>query len=796
MEKVVEKFTLNEKWKRRYIKISQEHLKIFKSELETQPKQIISIIGSRAKKLKHTQYNKENVFKIEVGQNKYVFAAKSEEDRKEIIHFIHVKSQRASLIANQVRKSLGSRRDSISLVARADIKPISFHIKKYCKAMDKALNDDTTQEEQLNFAKLCAEFISAVHQHIEYCHDHNEKVDDMKGISIKIVQEEERERIKIQMSSLSYIMKQKIQGIYVPLLSLFDCNGTTYLASTEMKVSTNSVLSESSQTKLHHLSLQIGIHSLEQSGIKCIEDSKGRLWITDASFLILQDEPYFVNKFINDMNSFSLFAFETYTINDELERYLIPQKCLPDIAKQLTNDEMKSAIEIEMISISFASLLRSNLDNSGDIQQQIIDMFNKTLSNDSNYWNTQLAQEMDRLFHYMIPPCILVPKIPLFFALQKHSGVEMIDSQDYNFDKPLTKDQIVHIHILPENYILSLCENVCLTKNILPKENLLPFKLLNDGIVEESISMLNERASLVQTLYGEQNPTIASLMSLLTSCYITNMSHQFAEMCSFTCKNTNREYCAFYALSALINHDFDYCEKIMSFHLGKKNWMNALLLRNKATLSFQNGDFTQCSIETSRALSYVSEGNSFTDSILYLKCKALFSLNKRDEIQEFISKISDKNRKDLLLSIFSYYFKNDYEKALEYGLQSYEFYSSYPQETITYDNIQVIANICDVLCDYKNAYSFYDALFTRICLGSSSFKEDSARSIIQNIIRLYFKEKAYKDASFVTSIKEKAKSIKDDSKIKMFNDILSAGPIEYINSLSETDYPILYSCIL
>ena len=795
MEKVVEKFTLNEKWKRRYIKLTQEHLKIYKSELETEPKQIISIIGSRAKKLKHTQYNKENVFKIEVGQNKYVFAARSEEDRKAIIHFIHVKSQRASLIANQVRKSLGSRRDSISLVARADIKPISFHIKKYCKAMDKALADDTTQEEQLNFAKICAEFISAVHQHIEYCHDHNEKVDDMKGISIKVIQEDEREKIKIQMASLSFIMRQKIQGIYVPLLSLFSYHGITYLASTEMKVSTNSALSESSKTKLHHLSLQLGVHSLEQTGMKCIEDSSGRLWITDASFFILQDEPYFVNNLIRDLNSYYLFAFETYTINDELERYLIPQKCLPEIAKQLVNEEMKSAFEIEMISISFASLLRASLDISGDIPQQIIDMFNKALSNDSSFWNAQLAQEMDKLFHYMIPPNILVPKIPLFFALQKHSGVEMVDSSDYDFDKPLTKDHIFHIHILPENYILNLCENVCITKDPIQKQ-CLPFKLLNDGIVEESIALLNERASLVQTLLGEQNPTIALLMSLLTSCYITNMSLQFAEMCSFTCKNTNREYCAFYALSALVNHDFDYCEKIMSFHLGKKNWMNALLLRNKATLSFQNGDFMQCSIETSKALSYVSEGNSFTDSILYLKCKALFSLNKKDEIEEIITKISDKNRKNLLSSLFSYTFKHEYEKALEYGLASYEFYSAYPQETITFENVQVLANISDVLCDYKNAYSFYDALFTRVCLGSSSFKEESARSIIQNIIRIFFKEKAYKDASYVKSIKEGARTVKNDDKNKIYNDILSAGPIEYINSLPETKYPILYSCIL
>ena len=84
MEEEVEKLTLNEKWKLRFIKITPEELKIYKKKGEKEPKHVVSIVGCKAKKLKHTLYDKPNAFKIEIGSNKLIFAAKNEETRKKI----------------------------------------------------------------------------------------------------------------------------------------------------------------------------------------------------------------------------------------------------------------------------------------------------------------------------------------------------------------------------------------------------------------------------------------------------------------------------------------------------------------------------------------------------------------------------------------------------------------------------------------------------------------------------------------------------------------------------------------
>ena len=139
MEGFAEQYSYDDDaWQKKFIRATPEFLYIFKSDKDDKPEKTYNIVGSRAKKLKRTQFNKENVFKLEIGVIKLVFSVSDDEVRKSFIHYFRNSTKRVSLIASKVKRiSLSQpKRESLAVLSRTDLMAENFNLEEYVKSYD------------------------------------------------------------------------------------------------------------------------------------------------------------------------------------------------------------------------------------------------------------------------------------------------------------------------------------------------------------------------------------------------------------------------------------------------------------------------------------------------------------------------------------------------------------------------------------------------------------------------------------------------------------------------------------
>lgn len=774
-------------WDKKFIRVSPELLHIYKSEKDEKPEKTYNIVGSRAKKLKRTQFNKENVFKVEIGVIKLVFSVSDDELRKSFIHYFRNATKRVSLIANKAKRiSISqSKRESLSVLTRTDLIGENFNLEEYVKSYDYALENKDTQNAQLNYTKLCAKFLSITHQQIETAIKQGTDIKVIDGLSIQEIPQNEKHSVEKRIASLAWVASQQIEYLYVPLLSMFNSRGKSYLVSTDL-LHPRKKLTNASNTKLLHLKMQIGATDAIISKFNVCEDKKNRLWVLDASSLfdIIEGDDTCVN-FAKELNQFKYFVFDSVTLNSVLNQKHLLTQHLPTIARLVTNYHIKQVVEVELIARACTDIFNSQIDQTKEYYAQIIEFFNNVLLDDMTYWNSTLAQYLNQNYQFLIPPKVTIPRFMLFLALQNMIGIEFVDSKDYNFDTKFNESQILHEHVIPYNMLLESCYYV----RRAPKNELTMFA---DMKYEECCASLNERAAVIQTLFGEQNQLISTVMGLLAVCYCFTGNLKFAKLCYETCKTTNREVSPIIGLASVSTETYDQGAPLIEYCLSSDfHWFTSLFYHTAAIIEYRGGAFQMAREFATKA----QEDTIFEKSLVCLIGKIMISSGNINECKSFIESKPDTPYKTLLQAEILYQEKF-YEESLKLAKESYKEFCYYADEFIAYENVQILANNFDVLCDFENAFIFYNSLFMRDFSGESENKTPSCRVIARNIIRLFFKSLAIKDASKVGEWRKKALSTEFPNNEKLLDEICANGPVEYLKSAKEDVFPQIYKLIL
>lgn len=749
-------------WKMRYLKCSDEEIHVYKLKDDSSSKKSYPIPGCQVKLISDDQFEKPYVFSIKTDMVKLVLAAEDEDDYKQWIEYFKQWVKRPSFApGSSIRYSNVSERSSVK--SRNDIQTLAFDICRFVKTTDDAILNNGPQS-QFAFAELAAEFISLLHSHIETCTQHHVQVESLNGITIIPIHPDERKKYNQKIKIFSHIMQKRIKGLYIPFMSIVDSSdGKIYFASIDLSKICSPKLSNKSKSIIKYMSLLWGIKDDElMSKIEFGEDKNKKLWVIDVPNMVFPElSDTKLKEFAKSIDDLRIMAYDSPTLVQAMKSKNIPVNSLPKLLKMSNIGANKALFKTEMVARACKSLFMNTVlkDSSN---KSVLNFFNSVLgSENEKFWQSSLIPSIQQLFNIKItlkPTDLYMPT--LFIALQYHLGVDFIDTIDIDFGKsqPLTAEHLVYIHIVPRHHIYEYC--LAFKKN--RESNV--FQLLLQKSYSKAIKVLNNEASLLQSLFGEQNRYVSIKMALLTVAYFYNDDFSMAEKCSNAISSRKSTAAA---LSSFMKGDStDESLKILDFTLGKSNWLQILLclIASDVCISNDQGEkamhYIDQAIETSKRI--LGDHHIFTQICGIKKSKILFEHKKCLDaialLETTLSLIDSTNIDNKFLIAEANYLYSDiliaqrkFNEAYSYAVKAYNVRKLQPKERVAFESVQQIAIILDSLNNYEGASLFYQNVLNY--LEKNEAQTDDSITLTQNILKLFFRENESKESIIGQAIK-------------------------------------------
>ncbi|KAJ5068146.1 clustered mitochondria protein [Anaeramoeba ignava] len=177
-----------------------------------------------------------------------------------------------------------------------------------------------------------------------------------------------------------------------------------------------------------------------------------------------------------------------------------------------------------------------------NVSTVVIDFFNLVLGSSEEcemYWNSVLIPSVEKKFGFKIE-YFLVHKPALFLSMQYHTGVEFLDSDEYDFTKelPVEKQDFIAIHPKPK---------------IFYNENIFDGKIpsnLNEH--NQMIQNLNFKLSVQKSIYGIENMEVSRILTKLSNLHFEQKDYSNSILCANAALGASRKFHGFISLTYLI----------------------------------------------------------------------------------------------------------------------------------------------------------------------------------------------------------------------------------------------------
>ena len=729
-------------WKVRYIRCDDIYIKVFQTKDSPLAKTSLLLQNCVVKEIPQQQYNKPFVFSVKADDTKLTLAAETESQMSTWITYFKRFAKRPSVLTSNI-----NRNSSISAASRRSI-ITSVHSEK------PALLFDSNQmagafENEFSFSEICLEFLQLLQDHFD-----NSPNTPIPGIEIrKIGNINERKEVKANMKAALAIMECHVDNIYIPLQCLIDDkNGQSYAAKVEFYLPKHRPLSKVSKAKISLLELSLGITHEDIENINFFEDNRGRLWVMNASDLMtalnkdkaeenknpksikdtLNDDPV-LTQYAKRLDSGALFVYDAPSLNMSLKTHHIHISALPKILLLCETHEMKEICAVEMISRCCQQLFREHI-----AKDSVSSFFNNVLGNSKssrNFWDNKLTPAIQNRFRVKIKN--IVSKARLFNSLQYHLNVLYNPAKTYNFngDKPFSSKDI-------KKFSSTIHHNFITLSNTVFNKKFDPAELLGKQFYKKAIKVLNERISLLQNLYGDENELLYNDILMLLFAHLKCDDTSMAEICYSSISAASNS--AALPLSS-------------AFLISKAEDVNSIKqLTDGAITRIQSMVGTNSFVEI-EFLSLVAKYDPDFNSIVITKAKQFFGENhpysllmsayegnaNLEEMKKNISAIQDGFGKNSGQLAMYYYIiaeklidNHQWRESLSFALQSYQIRRETKKEKVVFESIQQIAFLYDQMNETKNAIIYYTSLYSYLRQNDDSGMTQLV--VLQNILRMYF----------------------------------------------------------
>lgn len=815
-------------WKMRYVTCSDQKLSIYKNKGDREGS-IFNVLNCSIKMIEQKRWNRKFVFRVKIADKRIYLAAEDEITLKKWTNCIQGRAQRASLLgASFLRPSLEPkqgnssdlhkrRSSTIATLSRNDFQNLTnFRSAKYADAFTDAIVKSDDPQAQFQFAESCGEFLAFAYSASAGIFN-TKKTREIEGYTVKLLNDEEERKEKLhQIRSLAALMAQKIKGVHIPLQCIIDYYGQTVYFESKIDNPT-SALSPNNAEILASL-------RLKPQTVKAVQDSKGRLWILSGEGYYNKASRKDVETFVKQLDRMRVFVFDSQSLHEEMSARGISVSDLPTMSKLTQIPAVRILLETEMIARVCKRLffeITSALA-PGQRNEAALDFYNLVLGKSdesTQFWNDKITPGVQQKFGLKLDRSIPLMHMPqLFYSLQFHTGVDFRDSAAYNFNQktPLRVDDLNSLNAVPHHRLVQICYSMRgLTNNSVA--------LCQEGFYDDAMLEFNNRISVFQSVFGDENIFVMTGLSLLSGAYLGTGDVEKAEICANGALNAGREvHCALVpALITLISMAEDAAKvkeltmkakNLISFQLGDKHWFIADVLI-AAAQQLQNLNENEESLkvveeasELSKSLLGVSHPKTSKTFLIMGKLQTLLrNFGQAESLvqQALYSVLAEYGDSSVEYGESVYAFadvlidEGKIDEALPYAKKAFEIRSQkYDEESAqVIESIQQLAVVYDQLNDADNAFIYYRKLLDFLKrLEDEPIFEETVR-VLRNVICLFFRAIGGRQRQLVTQIRRRNVPNSEDKMISVFTELIEGDPItfaqeqiEKYNKTAETVY--------
>jgi tetratricopeptide (TPR) repeat protein len=216
---------------------------------------------------------------------------------------------------------------------------------------------------------------------------------------------------------------------------------------------------------------------------------------------------------------------------------------LARIAELTQIPAIRTLFQVEMIARVAKTIISDGLHSlpATDWSSQLAIYFDKILGNSdeaAEFWSEILEPKISERFGVCLTrelPLLHLPQ--LFYALQFHTGADFLDSDDYDFasDHPVLLEHLQTINPVSHHFLVDICRDL---RGIDGDA----YGLLGSRISNETSLAINNRVSLLQSIFGSHNMVVASGLSLLSQTYLELGDTAKAQLCADSALDCGRQF--------------------------------------------------------------------------------------------------------------------------------------------------------------------------------------------------------------------------------------------------------------
>lgn len=792
-------------WKMRYVTCSEHILAIYKTKGDQQTGHQFNVIDCHVKRIDAKRWNRRFVFRVKIANKRIYLAAEDDNTLTKWFNAIRGKAQRASLLgANAIRCAQGDKRRSSTMacLSRADCQQmLSFKPEELINAVGEALYQSTNPEAQFKFAEICGQFLAISHSQTQGLFS-SDDLHPIPGLTLKHVDLSQRKQYLKQMRSTAALYAQRNSDFYIPLQCLIDFGSKSVFI--ESKIENEAPLSESNIQKLRHI-------GFEQNNVTACEDSKGRIWIRNAKIDIKRASASDVQLFVKLIDTMQIFVFDSQSLSEAMKSHQIPVSQLPKMSELTAIPGIRILMQVEMIARVCKKLLSEILKDTVNTEwtTEIVRFFNLVLGNSvksNDFWENKLSPAVQDKFGVEVNKSLPLLHFPqLFFSLQFHTGADFKDINTFDFteEKPILLEHLNAINSVPHHCFIEICS----TFRELGED---PYKLLCCGYYNQAMLALNNKVSLYQSIFGDENIFVASGLAQLSQAYLGLGDIEKADLCSRGAIGAGRHYhaaliTAYLTLIATckeseINNYLAEATDIVTFQLGDSHWFLSDILYAGAT-AYQNQNDLQAAVKLAQqAVEIVhpllGPGHPKTARCSLLQGRIYRMMGQfalaQPLIQQAMYAMTSSFGEDSVQTAECQFDLADVlldsgkpEDADEYALKAYSIrHAKFESDNaLVIDSVQQLAIIYDTQGQSEKAFGYY-----RVLLGFLNSLEDESVfeetiKIMRNMLCLFFRSIGSHERQIVNQLKRR--HVSQDAMKEVFTQIVEVDLIDYSKKLFE-----------
>ena len=750
-------------WKMRYVTCSEHILAISKTKGDEKNRAIFNVMDCEIKRIDAKRWNKKFAFRLKIAGKRIYLAADDEKTLQKWMSAIRGRVARASLLgANAIRCTQAEKRrpSTMTSLPRVDYgESLAFETDTFVEGYQAAVRHATDPEAQFRFAEVCGEFLAIAHSQSQVLFQSN-RVRSIPGLSVKFVEPSERKIYSKRMKGIASLCAMKDPDVLVPLQCLIDFGGRTLFFQIKIADRTKDV-SKENIAKLAELGLDF-------TNIDAWQDKNGRLWIMDTgSALEKQVTDEEMRKFVHDLDAMEMFVFDSQSLSETMRARNIPVSQLPKLAEMSTVPGIRVLLQTEMIARVCKNLISESLRTTDPPawSQEIWRYFDLILGNSQeslDFWTNTLEPEITKKFGVVLTREIPLLHMPqLFFSLQFHTGADFRDIQDYDFtqEHPVLMKHLSSINSVPHHFLVEICTSL---REIVED----PYKLLVNGFLNQASLAFNNKVSMYQSLYGDENIFVATGLSQLSQAYSGIGDSEKAELCARGAIGAGRHFHAalipaYITLITTCRQDeieiyIKEALEIVTFQLSDSHWFEADVYMAAASAYEMFGDFYEAAKYAQNAAEIVhpllGPRHPKTARCLLLQGKIQGSLGQyavaRPLIQQALYIMTASFSEDSPQAAECQYELADVllgsgkaEEAERASLKSLQIRQAHfePDNSLVLASVQQLALIYDTMEDSDKAFVQYRILMSFLkSLEDESIFEEMVK-VIRNILALFFR---------------------------------------------------------